>query len=56
MIWRLCDGKHSIEEILEMMCNQYPDAEKKTLEDHLNEFLDGLLIEGYLVLTDGDGA
>jgi len=51
LIWNLCDGTHDHQDILESLKSHFKDMEENSLADHLDEFLDDLLEQGYLWIS-----
>jgi Coenzyme PQQ synthesis protein D (PqqD). len=51
MLWELCDGTHSVSELVAMVCEQY-DTTAETAESDVLEFLGELTNEKLLVEGD----
>ena len=47
MIWKLCDGEHSIDDIVEVLAAEF-DAEHDELSGDVQVFVDGLAEKGWL--------
>ena len=51
LVWRLCDGHRSSEEIVELLSEAFPDA-GDSLADEVNTTLDELAKQGAIVFVE----
>lgn len=56
VIWDLCDGSHSTEEIAAFICDTLPDAELDQVSEDLAALVDKLLEAGLIEDVDACGA
>jgi Coenzyme PQQ synthesis protein D (PqqD) len=50
LIWKLCDGTRSVREIIEVLSEAFPDAQKEVVAD-THEALSMLVSEGALIVA-----
>jgi hypothetical protein len=50
LIWKLCDGKRAVKDIIELLAQSYPDAEA-AIQSDVMEALDLLFQEGAILIT-----
>lgn len=50
LVWHLCDGQHSVAQIVALLADAYPDAED-TIADDVQGALDRLAEQGCLDVT-----
>ncbi len=55
LVWRLCDGKRTVQEIIDILTQAYPE-EAADLVTEVNETIDRLAREGALRLEERDAA
>ncbi len=53
-IWQQMDGVHSLQDILDILCDEY-DVERKSALADLEEFVTQLQAQGLLLLQAGEG-
>ncbi len=48
-IWNHCDGKHSVNQIVDAIRNEFSETPAEQLPEHVQEFLKDLLQAGFLL-------
>ena len=52
LIWKLCDGSHTRQDILQILKSRFDDIQEDILAHHLDDFIQKLVQSGYLQLSD----
>ena len=50
LVWHLCDGRHSVADIIDLLINSYPDTEDAVRADVI-EAIDSLVLEDALYIA-----
>jgi hypothetical protein len=47
-IWKLCDGKHSIQSFIETIQSEFDQVPDESVEEHIREYLGELIQSGFI--------